>query len=278
MVQSNEKAAGQGLNLLRRGVSGAAVVAVILAGLRAGGAPWTILVAVLALLSLAEFYGMVSRKFKVSRGIGFIAALLILFGTAEGLHPASASLVLCVASFTVLFVEIIRRQINGTSYAIWNMGGTVAGIIYIVIPWSLMILLRRLPSGAVLLFVMFLSTWTCDVAAFLIGSRWGRTPLCENVSPKKTWEGFVGGLSGAILAGVSSAYFLAMPPMPFLCIGVICGIAGQLGDLAESVIKRETGVKDSGKLIPGHGGVLDRFDSVLVSSLLVYVLFGVILR
>ena len=264
--------------ILVRAVSGAAVVALVLGALFAGGIFWTSLVSLIALLSLAEFYGMVSRRFKVSRGIGFLAALLIIFTAAEGINPVSLVLTLSITAFVILFVEVMRRQIQNESYAIWNMGGTLAGILYIVFPWTFMILLRRLPSGTVLLFVMFLSTWLCDVAAYLIGSLWGRTSLCENVSPKKTWEGFLGGVAGALLASAAVAYILETSPLPFLSIGLICGVAGQLGDLAESVIKRETGVKDSGKIIPGHGGILDRFDSVLINGLLVYVLFGVILR
>ena len=264
--------------ILVRAVSGAAVVALVLGALFAGGIFWTTLVSIIALLSLAEFYGMVSRRFKVSRGIGFLAALLIIFTAAEGINPVSLVLTLSITAFVILFVEVMRRQIQKESYAIWNMGGTLAGILYIVFPWTFMILLRRLPSGTVLLFVMFLSTWFCDVAAYLIGSLWGKTPLCENVSPKKTWEGFLGGIAGALLASAAVAYILETSPLPFLSIGLICGVAGQLGDLAESVIKRETGVKDSGKIIPGHGGILDRFDSVLINGLLVYVLFGVILR
>ena len=274
MAQSNEALK----ELLVRGGAGAAVVAVVLGALYAGGMTWTVLVSVLALVSLGEFYSMLSRKFKVSRGVGFIAGVLILFTASEGIHPISLVLTLSITAFVILFVEILRRQIKGESFAIWNMGGTLGGILYIVIPWTFMILLRRLPSGAILLFTMFLCTWSCDVAAYIIGSKWGRIRLCENVSPKKTWEGFLGGLSAALLAGVAVAFILETPPLPFLFVGLICGVAGQIGDLAESVIKRETGVKDSGSVIPGHGGVLDRFDSILVSGLLVYVLFGVILR
>ena len=116
------------------------------------------------------------------------------------------------------------------------------------------------------------------MAAYLIGSRWGKNRLCVNISPNKTWEGFAGGFSASLLASVLLALLIDIPPMPFLYVGVICGFAGQLGDLAESVIKRESWVKDSGGLIPGHGGVLDRFDSTLINGLLVYILFGVILR
>lgn len=264
--------------MLLRTISGVFVVMAVLFGLYAGGMIWTTLVAVFALISLAEFYTMISRKYKVSKGIGFLTSTLIIFAAAEGIHPISLVLSLSFSCFMVLFVEVFRRQIQGDSFAIWNMGGTISGILYIVIPWTFMVLLRKLPSGGVLLFVLFLSTWCCDVAAYLVGSAWGHTPLCENISPKKTWEGFIGGLAASLLAGVAVAYFLHMPPLPFLYVGLICGIPGQLSDLAESVIKRECGVKDSGKAIPGHGGMLDRFDSVLISSLLVYALFGVILR
>lgn len=270
---------GEPMNeIVTRGIAGVVVAIIVLAALYVGGMIWTFLVSILALLSLTEFYGMVSKKFKVSKGVGILAALLIIFTAAEGIHPISLVLTLSITSFVILFVEIIRRQINGESFAVWNMGGTLAGILYIIIPWTFMILLRRLPSGTILLFTMFFSTWSCDVAAYLIGSRWGKIKLCENVSPKKTWEGFLGGLAGALLSAVSVAYVLGSPPLPFLYVGLICGVAGQVGDLAESVIKRETGVKDSGRIIPGHGGVLDRFDSVLISGLLIYVIFGVILR
>ncbi|MGI6784462.1 MAG: phosphatidate cytidylyltransferase [Aminivibrio sp.] len=274
MAQLNEKAK----ELAVRGASGAGVVAAVLAALYAGGRVWTALVSVIALVSLGEFYGMLSKKFKVSKGIGFLTALLILITASEGIHPVSLVITLSISAFLVLFVEIIRRQVRGESFAIWNMGGVLAGILYIVIPWTFMILLRRLPSGAIMLFAMFLCTWSCDVAAYLVGSKWGRNKLCENISPKKTWEGFLGGASAALLAGGGFAAALNASPLPFIYVGLICGIAGQIGDLAESVIKRETGVKDSGSIIPGHGGALDRFDSVLVSGLLIYVLFGVILR
>lgn len=274
MGLSNEKIR----ELTLRGGSSLVIVAGTMSSLYVGGMVWTFFASVVALISLAEFYGMLSRKFKVSKGIGFLTSGLIIFSASEGIHPVSLVLTLSVSAFVVLFVEIIRRQLRGESFAIWNMGGTISGIVYITIPWTFMILLRRLPGGGLLLLAMFIATWSCDVAAYLIGSRWGRNLLCVNVSPNKTWEGFIGGFSAALLSGVLLAFILEIPPIPFLYVGIICGFAGQLGDLAESVIKRESWVKDSGSLIPGHGGVLDRFDSTLINGLLVYVLFGVILR
>jgi phosphatidate cytidylyltransferase len=261
-----------------RGISSLFIAGGTLGTLYLGGMAWVLFAAALALISLAEFYSMLSRKFKVSKGVGFLTSCLIIFSVSEGNHPVSLVLSLSVSSFVILFIEIIRRQVRGESFAIWNMGGTLSGIVYITIPWTFMILLRRLPGGGLLLLVMFIATWSCDVAAYLIGSKWGRNLLCENISPNKTWEGFLGGFSAALLASVAFAFILEIPPLPFLFVGIICGIAGQLGDLAESVIKRETWVKDSGSLIPGHGGVLDRFDSTLINGLLVYILFGVILR
>lgn len=95
-------------------------------------------------------------------------------------------------------------------------------------------------------------------------------------APKKTWEGALGGLCGSLFAAGLLAYVSGVPPIPLLFIGLTCGVVGQFGDLAESTLKRETGVKDSGTVIPGHGGMLDRFDSILFSASCVYMLFEVI--
>lgn len=274
MAPSSEKTR----ELMTRGGSALIIVAATMSALYVGGLIWVFFASALALLSLAEFYSMLSRKFKVSKGVGFLTSALIFLSASEGIHPISLVLALSMSAFVVLFIEIIRRQVRAESFAIWNMGGTLSGIVYITIPWAFIILLRRLPGGGLLLLAMFISTWSCDVAAYLIGSKWGRNPLCHNISPNKTWEGFIGGFSASILASVLLAFVLEIPPVPFLFVGFICGFAGQLGDLAESVIKRESLVKDSGSVIPGHGGVLDRFDSTLINGLLIYILFGVILR
>ncbi|MDR2179637.1 MAG: phosphatidate cytidylyltransferase [Synergistaceae bacterium] len=264
-------------NFVQRIFSGLLVVSGILGGIQQGGWMWILVVSVLALLSLSEYYRLLSTQFRLSRGIGYISALAVIFSSTEGVRPVSIALILSLTVYAILMVEIIRRQTWGTSFAVWNTGGTLSGILFIVVPWTCLILLHNMPTGRLLLVSLFACTWGCDVTAYLVGSRWGRVHLCENISPKKTWEGFIGGAVGSVLTIALIVFFQEQPPFPLFMIGVICAFAGQLGDLAESLIKRETGVKDAGKLIPGHGGVLDRFDSILINGLLTYLLFGVIL-
>ena len=178
--------------------------------------------------------------------------------------------------FIALFLEVMRRQVTSESFALVNMGATIAGIAYVVLPWSFMILIRSRELGALFLITLFCCTWSCDVAAYFVGSHMGRRLLCEKVSPHKTWEGFFGGAAASFLCGGVLALLFSFPPVPLLLMGLLCGIAGQLGDLGESVLKREAGVKDSGSLIPGHGGLLDRFDSILVNGTVAFVIFELI--
>ncbi len=264
-------------NFVLRTLSGLVVVAGILGGIYQGGWVWILVVSLLALLSLAEYYRLLSGQFRLSRGVGYLSALAVILSSAEGVRPVSIALILSLTVYAIFMIEMVRRQMWGTSFAVWNVGGTLSGILFIVVPWTCMILLRNLPTGSLILVALFACTWSCDVMAYLVGSKWGRIKLCENISPKKTWEGFIGGVMGSVLMIAAIVFLLEQPPFPLFLISLICGVAGQLGDLAESLIKRETGVKDAGRLIPGHGGVLDRFDSILINGLLTYLLFGVIL-
>ena len=113
--------------------------------------------------------------------------------------------------------------------------------------------------------------WANDVCAYLIGMTLGRHPLCERLSPKKTREGFLGGLAGAVGTGLAAARFLDADPWHWAGLALVAAVAGVLGDLVESLFKRSAGVKDSGGAIPGHGGVLDRFDALLLAAPFVFV-------
>ena len=161
---------------------------------------------------------------------------------------------------------------------------SVAGFIYIGLAFSHLLLLRAyqpesiihtfigdFTKGEAMLWLMFIGTWASDSFAYFVGSKMGRQLLCENISPKKTVEGFVGAVIGTTLVVFLIGHFffgfnfLLMTPL-----GIALSIFGSLGDLVESTLKRYVNIKDSGRLIPGHGGVLDRFDSILFNAPLAY--------
>ena len=154
-----------------------------------------------------------------------------------------------------IYAAVALRSTRGTIDTGWLRD--LAGVASLA--WS------SLPRGLAWILVIVLCTWANDTTAYLVGRSWGRRPLLPRVSPKKTIEGSAGGLAGAAVAGgLGVAIFgLGLPPAGGMTLGLTLGAVGQVGDLAESLLKREARVKDSGTLIPGHGGVLDRIDALL---------------
>lgn len=259
-----------------RAFSSIFIVLIILGGIVKGGHIWNGVVSVIAMLSLWEFYRLLSVKHDISPWLIMLSGAFILIGASSQM---SLTAILCSISsivFVALFLETVRRQVSGESFALENMGATIVGIAYVILPWSFMILIRSRELGSLFLITLFFCTWSCDVAAYIVGSRLGRNLLCEKISPKKTWEGFFGGAAASLLCGGLLALIFSFPPLPLLLMGLLCGVAGQLGDLGESVLKREAGVKDTGSIIPGHGGLLDRFDSILINGTLAFVIFEII--
>lgn len=161
-----------------------------------------------------------------------------------------------------------------------NISSTLFALFYITLPFASLNYLSfnadiyekiHLSNHWSLLLGYFIILWTNDSMAYATGRLFGRTKLFERVSPKKTWEGFIGGVGFAILAGYLFAYFTDSSPMHWMIMAAIIGVFGTLGDLSESLLKRSGNVKDSGNILPGHGGVLDRFDGILLSSPLIVV-------
>lgn len=167
---------------------------------------------------------------------------------------------------TLFVCELFRR--SATPLA--NLGATVLGVLYIAVPLSLLLYIPVLAGGGVwrpatVLCYIFI-IWANDVFAYLVGMTFGRHRLCERLSPKKSWEGFFGGLAGAVATGFVAAYVLDANYWVWGGLALVAALAGVAGDLVESMFKRASQVKDSGHLIPGHGGVLDRFDALLLSA------------
>jgi phosphatidate cytidylyltransferase len=183
---------------------------------------------------------------------------------------------LIVFFVVLLILELFRN--NGS--AILNIGATLLGVFYLGIFGSALVGIREFYpnidglyfNGGYLIISIFASIWICDSAAFFGGTALGKHKLFPRVSPKKSWEGaifgFVFAILGMILAKNIVLDFLSLKNA--MVIGFITGTIGQIGDLAESLLKRDAGVKDSSNLIPGHGGIFDRFDSLLFSAPLIY--------
>tara|TARA_B100000519_G_scaffold192116_1_gene193212 strand:- start:403 stop:1218 length:816 start_codon:yes stop_codon:yes gene_type:complete len=164
----------------------------------------------------------------------------------------------------VMIIEVFRSSkspflnIAITSLAMIWLGLLIGSMIYI-----------RNEAGFIITLSIFLSVWTCDTFGFFFGKNFGKSKILPDVSPKKTWVGSIMGLVGSLACMLIFYYFELFASLNFcdvLAIGVICGFFGQLGDFAESALKRDVGVKDSGSFLRGHGGVLDRFDSLAFAA------------
>ena len=264
-----------------RTLSSIAIVLVILWGINSGGLIWTAIAGLIALASLNEYYNLAGKikGTRISPGVGYIFSIaFIIAAVRENPQPIVLGMILSLCVCSVFIVEIARRQMTrGISYAIVNAGAVISGVLYITVPWTCMIVLRDYAFGRQVLITLFLCTWGCDVGAYIGGKMFGTTKLCKYVSPGKTVQGFIAGIIGSLIANAGAIYFFALPAYPLILIAFICGIFGQAGDLAESLIKREADEKDSGSIIPGHGGMLDRFDSILFNGLLTYLVLRVIL-
>jgi len=253
------------------------------------GEPWFTLLAMAgAGLAAIEFYRLAaSAGASPVRGLGVVLSLLfiasrnpdLLAALAPHLDPALLlPLLLALALALPLFWLLLRPRPGTTSV---NWAWTLGGILYVGWLLSHLVSLRGMVDGRNWLFLVVMVTAASDTAAFFIGRAFGRRSLAPRISPRKTWEGAIGGAVGAMafsllfaaprLFGTSNPLHvdvLVLWQAPLL--GLLVSVFGQLGDLAESFLKRNAGVKDSGSLLPGHGGILDRLDSVVFAGVVVY--------
>ena len=156
-----------------------------------------------------------------------------------------------------------------------NIGSTLTGVIYVALPMSLLLFIPLMLSRGEwqpwsIIFYIFI-IWANDVCAYLFGITLGKHRLFERISPKKSWEGFIGGLLGAMAMGYVAATFLDGNFVVWIGMALIAAVTGVFGDLVESLFKRSVDMKDSGNIIPGHGGWLDRFDALILSAPFVFI-------
>lgn len=230
--------------------------------------PFACMVAIFSSLGLWEFYSLAERKgLRPGKRIGLILNLAIVV-TAAFWSEFVAHHVL-ILGFVLMFSVLLLRPQERVS-PLLDSALTMLGVIYVSWFFSFLVHLRKLPQGAELLTLLIFATAFTDMGGYFIGRRFGKTKLYPRVSPKKTVEGALGGGLVAMIACSVSGLVMGIPVLHCLTAAMLVAIVGQMGDLFESSLKRDVGVKDSGRILRGHGGVLDRFDSLALAAPIFY--------
>lgn len=247
---------------------------------------FTIFMVIWGAVAVFEFYRLASvGSLKPLLYFGTIGTVLLILvrdaSVASFLQASSAemSLVLIVAATVVPLVWLLRCEPKSQAFSTWVW--TLGGMAYIGLLSGHFVALRTLVDGRNWVYLAFLATFASDTAAYFVGRTWGKHKLAPSISPAKTWEGSLGGLAGAGVICLlfvpstllSATNTLHLPDLNYWSgplLGIVVSAFGQLGDLVESLFKRNMGAKDSGNLLPGHGGALDRIDSVVFAGVVVY--------
>lgn len=229
---------------------------------------FALVLTIIAILCFIEYNGIVAAHGIVPPGlIGFAAGLVVL------LEPRGS--VTLISGIALVGLTMALRS-NDLREELGRAGALVLGVAYIFGSWRCAAELRTI--SPYWLFLSIALNWVGDSAAYFVGRAFGRHKLAPVVSPKKTWEGSIASVAGSVVFGFVFAWF-AMPGTPLWLIAMVCtlaNIAGQLGDLSESALKRGAGMKDSGTMLPGHGGWLDRVDSTLFAVPAAYGLIALV--
>ena len=254
-------------------LSGIVLVIVLIVTVGYGGNLLFAFLGIISLIGLTELYKVVEVQTKALGAAGYLAAVvyygMLLTGNMEYVMMLSILfLILVMAVYVFTFPAYRAEQVMTVFF----------GFFYVAVMLSFVYQTRMLADGGVVVWLIFLSSWGCDTCAYCVGLLIGKHKMAPRLSPKKSVEGGIGGVAGAALLGVLFA--LAMNqwggaqanPLHYAIICAAGGMISQVGDLAASAIKRNHDIKDYGKLIPGHGGILDRFDSVIFTAPVIYYL------
>lgn len=254
-------------------ISGIVLVIILIATVGYGGNVLFAAVGLISLIGMSELYKISKVQGRLPGIVGYVAAVcyygLLFFDRRELLTMISVLfLVLLMAVYVFSYPEYMAGQIMTVFF----------GFFYVAVMLSYVYQTRMLTEGSVVVWLIFLSSWGCDTCAYCVGVLFGKHKMAPKLSPKKSVEGGIGGVAGAALLGALFAMAVnrwggrATDPLYYALICGAGGVISQIGDLAASGIKRNHDIKDYGKLIPGHGGILDRFDSVIFTAPVIYYL------
>jgi len=227
------------------------------------------------LLGLMEFYHLLTKNTTdcstlAGLGLGLLVSIIFFKGSLPSVPSVPSSLVISLVVIVPFFISLTQAQ--DFSIVILKVFGTIVGVFYVAWLLSHLLLIRVLPHGKNMIIFLLLVVWTGDTAAFYTGKIFGKHKLSPRISPNKSIEGALGGMFGSIIVS-AVAHFTFLKQINLansISLGFLLNVFGQLGDLTESLLKRGFRVKDSGTLIPGHGGILDRIDSILFAGPALY--------
>jgi phosphatidate cytidylyltransferase len=276
-------------NFRARTITGLSMVFVLLAALWFSGWVFAAIFLVITILTLREFYGLITHEnFHPQKNYGTMAGMLIYVAAVIiNLMPASCrlsdhewlSFIPFLIPFPLFFLSFVIEIYRNKPNPFLNIAMTILGFFYIALPFSMLIYFARpdmlhFHGMPVILTGFFGFTWIYDTVAYLYGKQFGKHKFFERISPKKTWEGTIAGAFATFIFAVGF-YFLVpgLTLTDWLALAFIVVFFGTHGDLAESLLKRSLNMKDSGTILPGHGGLLDRFDTMLISAPFVFLYF-----
>jgi len=262
-------------NFIQRTITGIIFVAVLVGGILGGPVSFSILFALITALTIREFGTIVSKQdgVQINKSICMLAGVFLFFGFAYiGIAPGQNE-ILIPYLFLIIYLMIAELYLKRKN-PLHNIAYTMMSQMYIALPFAALNILAFHTSltgsaseyNPILPLSIFVFTWINDTGAYCTGVLFGKHRLFERISPKKSWEGSIGGGVFSTIAAVIMAHFFPFMPLGvWIGLGLTVVVFGTWGDLTESLLKRTLGIKDSGNILPGHGGMLDRFDSTLMA-------------
>lgn len=265
-------------NLLTRALTGILFITVLIGAIVWNKYSVAILFGIIAILGLNEFFQLMEKAgFKPKKRYAILAGAMI-YGIIVMYSFNVFNFGYLLFIYPLLIFLVVLELFRKSESPVTNFAFSIVGILYVVIPFSILNFFAYSDKytatmggetkhyNYILLLAFFIIQWANDTGAYVFGSMLGKNKLLERISPNKTIEGAIGGILMGVTAGIIFSLVTKSPFFHWVAVAFIITIFGTLGDLTESQIKRSCGVKDSGKLLPGHGGVLDRFDGVLFSA------------
>lgn len=268
-------------NMFTRLISGIIFISIIISSILISPYTFIIVFSIVTALAVREFHSLTNKKteIEVNLPVAMIGGILLFICSYFHSINFTAFPVYNLYGFylvVILVAELFRKK----QQPIQNWAYLILGQVLIALPFAMLSNILYIKDyQPIILLAVFISIWVNDTGAYCTGMLLGKHKLFERISPKKTWEGFFGGALFVLLSGyVFSIYIKELTLLQWFIYSEIIVIFGTLGDLSESLLKRTLGVKDSGNVIPGHGGILDRFDSLMLAVPIVYIFLSIILK